>query len=221
MDWSRKVRQQPGLTPGFSLPPQLPEPAGGGQGPNLDGGKGISPTETGQALEWLPGGRAVSSKTQMFLPVPPEAAQVKAVGLAGRALLAGEVGAVRVPRVAPLPSLRNAPPAQWWGLCCSCCPPPPPPPGVSTRQTRGQPLREEAGTPPCWSIFLPIRLESGGKTRVPGTQHPRLNKDKDRGSGQPRCSLDTHIITTGAKEERKGQPSGSPQPQGPSHCECH
>ena len=31
--------------------PQLPEPAGEGQGPNLGGGKGISPTETGQALE--------------------------------------------------------------------------------------------------------------------------------------------------------------------------
>lgn len=100
MGWSTKVRQQPGLTPGFSLPPlQLPEPAGGGQGPNLCGGKGISPTETetGQALEWLPGGRALSYKTQMFLPVSPEAARVKAVGLAGRAVLAGEVGAVRVP----------------------------------------------------------------------------------------------------------------------------
>ena len=106
-------------------------------------------------------------------PGSPRSCSVKAVGLESRTVLAGEVGVVRVPRVAPLPSLRNAPPGQWWGLCCSCCPPPPPPPpGVSTRQTRGQPLREEAGTPPCWSIFLPIRLESGGKTRVPGTQHP-------------------------------------------------
>lgn len=72
----------------------------------------------------------LSYKTQMFLPVSPEAARVKAVGLAGKAVLAGEVGAVRVPRLAPPLSLRNAPPGQWWGLCCSFCPPPLPPPGV-------------------------------------------------------------------------------------------
>ena len=214
MDWSRKVRQQPGLTPGFSLPPQLPEPARAGQGPNLCGRKGISPMETGQALEWVPGGRGTILQDTDVPPSSPRSCSVKAVGLASRAVLAGEVGAVRVPRVAPLPSLRNAPPAQWWGLCCSCCPPPPPLPGVSTRQTRRQPLREEAGTPPCWSIFLPISLESGGKTRVPGTQHPPLNKDEDRGSVHAQCSPDTHTITTGAKEERKGQPSGTPQPPG-------
>ena len=75
------------------------------------------------------------------------------------------------------------------------------------------PWGEEAGTP-CWSIFLPVRLESGGKTRVPGTQHPRLNKDEDRGSVHTQCSPDTHTITTGAKEERKGQPSRTPQPPG-------
>lgn len=60
----------------------------------------------------------------------PRSCLVKAVGLESRTVLAGEMGVVRVPRVAPLPSLRNAPPGQWWGLCCSCCPPPPPPPGV-------------------------------------------------------------------------------------------
>ena len=88
MDWSRKVRQQPGLTPGFSLPPQLPEPARAGRGPNLCGRKGISPTETGQALEWVPGGRGTILQDTDVPPSSPRSCSGEGRG-AGRQSCAG------------------------------------------------------------------------------------------------------------------------------------
>ena len=50
------------------------------------------PRRQGKLWSGFQEAEALSYKTQMFLPVPPEAARVKAVGLAGRAVLAGEVG---------------------------------------------------------------------------------------------------------------------------------
>ena len=150
MGWSRKVRQQPGLTPGFSLPPQLPEPAGGRQGPNLCGGKCISLTETGQALGWVPGGRGSVLRDTDVPPSSPRSSRVKAVGLAGRAGLAEEVGWSESPESLLRPLSETLLPDSGGGGSAAVAVP------LllgflgflQDRQGDG-PWGEEAGTPPC------------------------------------------------------------------------
>ena len=167
------MRQQPGLTPGFSRPPQLPEPAGGRQGPNLCGGKCISLTETGQALGWVPGGRGSVLQDTDVPPSSPRSSRVKAVGLAGRAGLAEEVGWSESPEslLRPLSEtllpdsgggalllLLSSSSSASWGF-------------YKTDKGTALGVRRRGLHP----AEYPPAHASGirGKARAPGTQHPR------------------------------------------------